>query len=102
VDTVLAEAPRQLRDLIWIPARVRTAESFRGVELGEVLMPTLTPLAWRADDDAVRLGRVTEWRDLGDGREAPAGQRLLLVDGEEFPLLELRELRVGADGAAAA
>ena len=99
VDTVLAEAPKQLRDLIWAPARVKTAESFRGVELGEVILPTLAPLTWQAGDDAVRLGRVTEWRDLGDGREAPVGQRLLLVDGEEFPILELRELRIGRGAA---
>ena len=47
-----------------------------------------------ADDDNVRLGRMTEWVRWEDGTEAPVGQKLLLVDGEEFPLLELRELQI--------
>ena len=40
----------------------------------------------------IRLGRVTEWVDLEDGNQAPVGQKMLLVDDEEFPILELREL----------
>jgi type VI secretion system protein ImpE len=42
----------------------------------------------------VRLGRVTQWQVLDDDVEAPIGQKLLLVDGEEFPILELRELTI--------
>jgi type VI secretion system protein ImpE len=64
------------------------------VELGEVLVPALTPLTWQDPDDRIRLGRVTEWRELGPGVEGPFGQKMLLVDGEEFPLLELRELDI--------
>jgi type VI secretion system protein ImpE len=40
----------------------------------------------------VRLGRVTDWHELSDGMQVPAGQKLLLVDDEEFPILEVREL----------
>jgi len=94
IESIRMEPPRQLRDLLWAPAIVRTGPSFRGVELGEVLVPVLTPLAWRHADDAVRLGRVTEWESLGDGAEAPAGQKLFLVDGEELPILEVRELLI--------
>lgn len=100
VASVNAEAPRQLRDLIWMPAKVRTAASFKGVELGEVILPVLTPLAWKHPEEAVRLGRVTAWQEIDGERQAPAGQRLLLVDGEEYPLLELRELRIDERGAA--
>ena len=46
----------------------------------------MTPLAWRDADDQVRLGRMTDWREE-DGAVLPAGQKLLLVDGEEFPSL---------------
>jgi protein involved in temperature-dependent protein secretion len=31
----------------------------------------------------------------------PAGQKLLLVDGEEFPILEVRNLLFAASSAAA-
>jgi hypothetical protein len=39
---------------------------------------------------------------LPDGGDAPVGLKVWLVDGEEFPLLELRELVIEpATGAAA-
>jgi type VI secretion system protein ImpE len=86
--------PKRLRDLLWTPAVVRTSAGFRGVELGEVLVPALTPLAWQHEDEAVRLGRMTAWQELEDGRQAPAGQKLLLIDDEEFSILEVRELEI--------
>ena len=94
IASVRMGPPAKLRDLLWAPAILRTGADFKGVELGEVLLPALAPLTWQDPNDAVRLGRVTEWRDLGDGTEAPIGQKLLLVDGEEFPMLELRELDI--------
>jgi type VI secretion system protein ImpE len=94
IASVRMQPPARLRDLLWAPAAVRTGVDFRGVELGEVLVPALTPLTWQDPDDGIRLGRVTEWRELGAGIEGPFGQKLLLVDGEEFPLLELRELDI--------
>jgi type VI secretion system protein ImpE len=94
VESVRMEQPVRVRDLLWIPAIVRTGPSFPGLELGEVLLPVLTPFAWQHADPAVRLGRATEWERLADGEEAPVGQKMLLVDGEEVPLLEVRELTV--------
>ena len=96
--------PKRLRDLLWIPATVRVGPEFRGMELGEVLVPTLAPLSWQHPDEGVRLGRVTEWTAVDDATQVPLGQKLLLVDGEELPILELRELDItpvaGAAGAA--
>jgi type VI secretion system protein ImpE len=96
VESLQVQPPARLRDLYWATGFVRTSDSFREQELGEVLLPVLTPLAWRHADPLVRLGRVTEWDALPDGTEIPAGQKMLLVDGEEFPILEVRELRVDA------
>jgi type VI secretion system protein ImpE len=101
VDTVLLGPPARLRDLLWAPARVLTGPSFKGLELGEVLLPALAARSHEADDDTVRLGRATEWVRWEDGTEAPVGQKLLLVDGEEFPLLELRELKITPAAQAA-
>ena len=94
IASVRMNAPSRLRDLLWTPALVRTAAAYKGVELGEVLVPVLAPLTWRHPDALVRLGRVTEWSALDEGGEAPVGQKMLLVDGEEFPVLEVRELVV--------
>ena len=92
IESVRMERPSRLRDLLWAPALVRTAPTFSGLDLGEILVPVLTPLAWRSEDPEVRLGRVTDWVATDSGKEVPVGQRLLLVDGEEFPILEVREL----------
>ena len=88
--------PTRLRDMLWAPAVVRAGTGFRGAELGEVLLPILAPLSWQHPDAAVRLGRATEWQELPDGSQAPIGQKLLLVDEEEFPILELRELEIAS------
>jgi type VI secretion system protein ImpE len=92
VESVRMQAPSRLRDLLWAPAIVRTTPKFSGLDLGEVLVPVLTPLAWRSADPDVRLGRVTDWEPTESGKDVPVGQRLLLVDGDEFPILEVREL----------
>jgi len=92
IASVSMAPPKRLRDLLWAPAIVHTSPDFQDVELGEVLLPVLTPEAFSHADPEIRLGRVTEWQTRDDGTDVPVGQRLLLLDGEAFPLLELREL----------
>jgi type VI secretion system protein ImpE len=99
--SIRMEPPRRVRDLLWAPAVARAGPGFRGVELGEVLLPVLAPFSWVHDDVRVRLGRTTEWQELADGEQAPVGQKLLLVDDEEFPILEVRELEVAPVPATA-
>lgn len=94
IASIEMEAPKRLRDLLWIPAAVRTGPAFRGRELGEVLLPVLAPLSFREADDALKLGRATEWRELDSGEVVPVGQRMLLIDGEPVPILELRRLEI--------
>jgi type VI secretion system protein ImpE len=101
IESIKIEAPKRLRDMLWAPAIVRTGPEFKGQELGEVLLPILTPLAYQHSDDAVRLGRATEWVETADGEAAPAGQKMLLVDDEEFPFLEIRDLEIHAAQKAA-
>ena len=45
-------------------------------------------------DESVRLGRVSDWVRLDTGAEVPAGQKLLLMDDEEIPILEVRDLQI--------
>ena len=73
---------------------IEGGDSLDGAHFGEALVPALTPLATRHPDDLVRLGRITEWIDLEDGLQAPVGGKMLLVDEEEFPILEVRELQI--------
>lgn len=95
--SIRMEAPKRLRDLLWVPAIVRTGPELKDSELGEVLVPALSPFSWKHSDDAVRLGRATVWEAGEGGEEVPYGQKMLLVDGEEFPLLEVRTLEIASD-----
>jgi len=92
--------PQRLRDLIWSPAVVTTTPAFRSLELGEVLLPVLSPLSWKHPDDSVRLGRCTVWEEGGDREPAlvPFGQKMFSIDGQEVPILELGKVEqsVGA------
>ena len=92
--------PRHLRDLLWTPAAVRVGPALKDVELGEVLLPVLSPFAWQHSDDAVRLGRMTVWEEDDSGEALPAGQKMLLVDGEEFSLLDVRQLEFNSPQVA--
>ena len=94
VSSIRMAPPQRVRDLIWAPATIRTGPAFRGAELGDVLLPVLTPDAARHADRDVRLGRATHWDLLPDGRQMPVGQKLLLVDDEELSILELRDVDI--------
>src|SRR5580704_9345678 len=90
------EKPETLRDLIWARARIETSPAFRLQDLGEVLIPVLAPLSSRHSDEVVQLGRTTVWQDAepeDSVDEVLYGQRLMLVDGEEIPLLEFRSIQ---------
>ncbi|SEG46311.1 type VI secretion system protein ImpE [Bryocella elongata] len=86
------EAPVALRDLMWARARIEASPEFRLQDLGEILLPVLAPLSWTSSDNSVRLGRTSVWEDQPDGSERLFGQKMLLVDGEEIPILEFRSL----------
>lgn len=100
ITSIQIEAPRRLRDTLWAPAIVMTGPSFKGTELGEVLIPVIYPFSWKHPDEAVWLGRMTDWSADDEGKEYPVGQKVFLVDGEEVPLLEVRSLEFETAQAA--
>ncbi len=89
IASIEMKPPQKLRDLLWAPATIHTVEGFEGADLGEVLLPVLSPFSSTHADDLVRLGRMTVWEG-----EAPFGQKMLLVDDEEIPLLDIRSLEI--------
>lgn len=101
VAAVRMEAPKRLRDLLWTPAHVTPGPAIEELELGEVLLPVISPLTSETSDNELRLGRATDWAETSDGVPYPLGQKLFLVDGEAVPLLEIRELVIDPrpDGA---
>lgn len=100
LSSIQISPPKKLRDLLWLPAVVRTSDAFQGRELGEVLLPVLNPFSWRSSDPAIRLGRATAWEEDVGGETVPKGQKVILADGEEWPLLELRDITFAVAQAA--
>lgn len=94
IASIEVPKPQRLRDLLWTPAIVTTTPAFRSIELGEVLLPVLSPLTWKHPDDSVRLGRSTVWEDGGENEPAlvPFGQKIFSIDGQDIPILELGKI----------
>jgi type VI secretion system protein ImpE len=84
--------PKHARDLYWLPAKLELTEAMASAELESILIPVLYPQTILFDDDRTRLGRATEWAATECGTEVPIGQRVLVVSGEEVPILEVRSI----------
>jgi type VI secretion system protein ImpE len=93
---VTMAAPKYLRDLLWIPATIETA----GGSGGEVFLPVLYVGSHEAEDDRLRLGRMTDWRSAADGLTRGLGQRTFLIDGQERGILEVHALEFGGTPSA--
>jgi type VI secretion system protein ImpE len=88
IERLEIAAPKGLRDLIWAPARLECTDGTGG----EVYIPALYEGSGRHANDQVRLGRMTDWQDIGEGLYLPSGLRLLLLDGEDRGLFDAGQL----------
>lgn len=90
IESVELPAPVKLRDLLWIPAKIK----LRSGPKGDGYVPVLYPGSSAHADEAVRLGRATDW--MGDAPVRGAGQRTFYVDGADRGVLELRKVEFAA------
>lgn len=88
VRSIELKKPLHARDVLWRRATVVVAD---GPE-GEVYLPTLYPLETPAEDEALRLGRATDWIDVSGEPVRGRGQRMFLVGDEARALSELHQL----------
>jgi type VI secretion system protein ImpE len=87
------DLPTDLRDVVWAPAQLQ-------LETGAIqvaLIPTRYPGSESADTDALRLSRMTKWREIGPETFVGIGQRMWATDAGEFALLDTREINLGSD-----
>lgn len=96
IASVRVASPKRLRDLLWIPAEVTTTPALGSRELKEIMIPSMAPLSWKHPDEEVRLGRFSIWGEDETGAVVPYGLKCILVDGEEVPVVEIRELEIHA------
>lgn len=94
IKEVAIEPPADLRDVVWTPAVFTWTNG--GVKVG--LIPARYPGSESSSDDAIRLGRKTDWIDAGGELEVGLGQRMFATDAGEFPLLEVRSIVIPGEG----
>jgi type VI secretion system protein ImpE len=92
VDRIESEGPRDLRDLVWLPAQVH----FRTGTSVNALLPTRYPGTETDGEDALKLARGTIWREEAWGQSGLGQHVWSLSDGSEVDLLSLRRLAFGA------
>jgi len=94
VREVTMEAPEDLRDLVWMPARF----GFQNGGESLALVPTRYPGSQGAEDGALALSRKTLWESIADDAYRGLGQRIIATDTGETPILEIRALSITSDG----
>lgn len=87
VVKIVIPPPTHLRDLLWMPASVEVM----GRPAVDVFLPVLYPESAVQENDQIRLGRMTDWLDLGDRIVGGIGQKVFLLGEIELALLEIRE-----------
>jgi type VI secretion system protein ImpE len=87
------ERPRRLRDLLWAEATLETIDG----PSGNVLLPVLYAGSFRHPDEQVRLGRATDWENLGENLVRGRGQRIFLIDDNEKPMLQCHQVEFDAN-----
>lgn len=83
------EPPTDLRDFVWLPAR------FLWTNQGEAfgMIPTRYPGSESSEDSQLQLARRTDWREPIEGAYEGFGQRMLVTDGGEYAIMNVRRLQ---------
>ncbi len=86
-ELILSE-PQTLLDLLWASAQI----TLRGGLTLNCYLPVLYPDSFRHEDDRLKLGRMTDWKDLGQGVQQGSGQHVYRVGDDDVGILEIREM----------
>ena len=81
-------------DLNWRKATI----AVEGGPDGEVYMPVRypNPKAW-ADEE--KLGRGTQWQEHAQGIVTGTGQRMILIEDDGVPIMEIEQLTIESLGS---
>lgn len=82
--------PKTLRDLFWMQAKLETLNGTNG----EVMIPSLYAGSYKNSNDQVRLGRMTDWREMGEDIYGGEGLKLFWIDGADKPIFEVKKIEL--------
>jgi len=91
LSQVQVEPPEDLRDFVWMPAHFDFSNG------GETLalIPTRYPGSEQSSDGAIALARKTVWEETGPDVHRGLGQRILVTDLDEVPIMDVRRIAIG-------
>lgn len=95
VELIEFHPPVRARDLLWR----RTHLIVRGGPDGEVYVPALYSGSHAADNEQVRLGRATEWINVGSNLVRGIGQRVFLIGEQDRSIMEMTSIQLETSDA---
>ncbi|MEQ8788325.1 MAG: type VI secretion system accessory protein TagJ [Pirellulaceae bacterium] len=90
IELIELRPPRFPRDLLWLPVHMIVRD---GPD-GEVYLPTLYAGSFAEQDDALRLGRATDWRGDEGQPVRGVGLRSFLVGEEDRTVLQPKQIEI--------
>jgi len=91
IRRITLEAPADLRDMVWAPAKLRLANGGDAA----ALIPARYPGSELDTNGLIRLGRKTEWDEVAPDTFHGRGQRMFATGEGEYALLSVRRLELG-------
>jgi type VI secretion system protein ImpE len=88
IERIEFRPPETLFDLVWRPNLM----DCRGGPEGEVYIPALYHGTYRETDEALRLGRATDWRGEEANFIQGVGQRVVLAGDRDVSIMEVGEI----------
>ncbi len=92
VASIAFHPPKRPRDLAWRRASMSVLD---GPD-GDVYLPVIYAGADATEDETLRLGRATDWRQEGAGPVRGVGQRVFLLGENACNVMDLSDLTFGA------
>lgn len=90
LKSIEIEAPTDMRDLVWVPAKLVFVTEGEHV----AFLPVRYPGTETSGDEQCLLARKTDWLDIDDETSAGIGQRMFMTDAAEFSLLDTRHIEL--------
>lgn len=90
IRSLKTTAPKFPRDLYWLPAHLELADG----QSGPTFLSALYVDSYQHADDAVKIGRQTDWVGQDGEPVRGRGQKTFLVGDDPIGLLDIRELTV--------
>jgi type VI secretion system protein ImpE len=89
--SVRLEAPADLRDVVWMPAKLGLTNGGEA----SALIPTRYPGSESDGNGLIRLSRKTEWDEVAPDTFHGRGQRMFATNEGEHALLSVRRIELG-------